>query len=162
MIVDRNDLESRSCRIGPPDQRGRRGRAKRGEFLGDDRSASGQILRRMLAAEKEPQAGEAFRDGRGDDRLDIDAPLEQSLTEGDGADRSSRSSPARSPLRRWSRCRARRAGKPRRRPARFRAGGARAGAPDAGFRAPRARRRRSAAACRRCRRIRRPRASGSR
>ena len=60
---------------------------KRGEFLGDDRNASGQILRRMFAAEKEPQPGEAFRNGGRDNRLGIDAPLEQPLTERHGADR---------------------------------------------------------------------------
>ena len=87
MIVDRNDLN-----------RAHAGSARRTSAAGEvapsaanssatTASASGQILRRMLAAEKEPQAGEAFRDGRGDDRLDIDAPLEQSLTQRDGADR---------------------------------------------------------------------------
>lgn len=34
----------------------------------------------MLAAEEEPQPGEAFRNGRGDDWLDIDPPLGQPLT----------------------------------------------------------------------------------
>ncbi len=116
----------------------------------------------VLAAQEEPEPREAVGDRRGDDRLNVDAPLGEPLAQRRGPDRV----PGHHGHDRFADAGPDVEPRPRGRPRRI-AAPSRAGAPTSRarggrFRARRERRRRPAAAFRRCRRIRPPHVSESR